>query len=112
MGYVIFAKVKQTNTTAYPGVLGVTWYGKITEFLLNPMASPGYRPPISTLRSGTNLVLSWPISSSFVLQTNASLGSTAAWQTVSSGLATNGSNVVYTNTMKGASGYFRLLKQP
>jgi hypothetical protein len=67
------------------------------------------RTPLTIQFAGTNLLLSWPVSSSnFVLQAASSLDSSAGWSTVTNQPVINSSNVLVT---VGATNtcFFRLM---
>ena len=77
------------------------------NFFLAEVAS---RPQLAIVRSGGNVILTWPTNSSgFVLQSNANL-STATWGTVLPvPLVVNGQNTV-TNSISGARRSYRLVQ--
>jgi hypothetical protein len=66
------------------------------------------QPTIQALVFGNQLVLSWPTSSEgFELQQSTTLGLTASWSTITSGIARAGDNFYRTNGLSG-SDYYRL----
>jgi uncharacterized repeat protein (TIGR03803 family) len=65
-------------------------------------------PSLEITSAGSQIVLSWPTNATgFALQSTTNLTS-GSWSNVTSGIATIGSNYVYTNTPSGTSGFFRL----
>ena len=80
---------------------GNTGYGTV-------FAMPVPLPSLAIASAGNQIVLSWPTNAaSFSLQSVTNLTS-GSWSNVTSGIATNGSNYVYTNTPSGTVGFFRL----
>lgn len=111
IGYVVASKVQNSYTASYPGVIGLSWYGRITEFLVTATGSATSKPTLQTSLANRQLVLSWPASATgVVLQTSSTLLPGAAWQSLTSGIATVGSDFVFTNTPGAGSGFFRLAK--
>lgn len=111
IGYVAASKVQNTYTSPYPGVLGFSWYGRITEFLVNATGSGSSTPPLRASLSAGKIVLSWPTSATgVVLQTSTTLATESTWQPISNGIATVGSNFVFTNNTSSSSGFFRLFR--
>jgi hypothetical protein len=75
------------------------------------VAGAGAAPSLNSARDGSQIVLSWPTSfTGFGLESTLSLTSGAPWSAVSpSPVVVNGSYTV-TNTMSGASKFYRLRK--
>ena len=111
IGYVVASKVKNSYPTAYPSSLGLSWYGRITEFLVGTAGPIVNKPSLRTSFSGQNLVLSWPsLATGVVLQTSSTLAPGANWRSLTNGIGIVGSDFVYTNQTTSVSGFFRLLK--
>jgi hypothetical protein len=79
------------------------------KVVLPPPVNTGSRPTLTATRSGTNLVLTWPLSATgFSLQSTVSLGSGASWGPAgTTPVQTNGVNEV-TTPITGQTAFFRL----
>jgi len=67
------------------------------------------QPTLTIARSGSNVILSWPTTSSgFTLQSNTSLPNSAGWVTVSPSPVIVGSNYNVTNSISGGVTFYRL----
>ncbi|MEI9960563.1 MAG: hypothetical protein WDM76_05340 [Limisphaerales bacterium] len=82
------------------------------EFLPQSGSQSVNQPEIIPALSGNKLILSWPSSASdYVLETSPKLGPGASWTPITSGIVTNGGNLVLTNSVTGTNAFFRLHKQ-
>jgi hypothetical protein len=67
-------------------------------------------PPVTIIKSGANVIFSWPTNAGgFALQTTTNLSS-GNWVTVTNPFTTIGTNVVFTNIISGKSAFFRLVQ--
>ncbi len=67
------------------------------------------QPSLSITRSGSDVILSWPASTSgWVLQSTATLPVNGSWATVPGTPVTQGANLVWTNTFPEGVRWFRL----
>jgi hypothetical protein len=68
---------------------------------------------LSIARVGANISVSWPVNAEgYVLQASPAVGLSANWQTITTGIVTNGNANVFLFTPAGPSnGFFRLQKQ-
>jgi hypothetical protein len=83
------------------------WSTQITELLV-ASAVPQV-PQLSVATSGTNLLISWPLSAAaFQLQSTTNLGSANSWGAVNQPLSTNGSVVSVLIPESGSQNFFRL----
>jgi hypothetical protein len=69
--------------------------------------------PALAITSSTNqVVLSWPVpTGNFVLQSTADLSS-GVWNTVTNGIATDGTNNFFTTPITAQNAFFQLVPQP
>jgi uncharacterized repeat protein (TIGR03803 family) len=89
--------------TAFSG--GSSGHGTLFSLSLGSVSAP----QLTIIRSGTNVIVTWPINAAgFTLQSTTNLVSPAAWNTVSPGpVIVNGQNAV-TNLVSGAQRFYRL----
>jgi hypothetical protein len=67
--------------------------------------------PLGIAPVGDQVVISWPaLGSNYILQATSDL-STGNWSTITSGITTNGTGYVFTNTVSSQAGYFRLKQE-
>jgi len=84
-----------------------TWSTQITQLLTSPS------PQLSLSNTGTNVLLSWPVTAvPFALQSAPSLGEKAAWSAVTPLPATNGATVSVTVPASSTGAFFRLVALP
>jgi hypothetical protein len=66
-------------------------------------------PRLTIIRSGTNVVLTWPANATgFALQSTTNLVSPAVWSAVSPAPVVVNTNNAVTNTISGARKFYRL----
>jgi hypothetical protein len=81
-----------------------TWATQITQLLTSPS------PQLSIANSGTNLLLSWPVTAvPFALWSSPSLSGNASWSAVSAMPMTNGATISVTMPSPSAGAFFRLV---
>jgi hypothetical protein len=81
-----------------------TWATQITQLLTSPS------PHLSIANSGTNLLLSWPVTAvPFALWSSSSLGGNASWSAVAAMPMTNGATVSLTMPASSTGAFFRLV---
>jgi len=70
------------------------------------------QPPIPSLlasRSGSQLVLSWPLwATNFVPEASGALGASASWSALTNAVGVSGSSLVATTAVNAASAFYRL----
>jgi hypothetical protein len=82
-----------------------TWATQITQLLTSPS------PQLSIVNTGTNLLLSWPVTTApFQLQSAPTLTGNGAWSSVVQTLTTNGSTISVLVPATGADAFFRLVQ--
>jgi uncharacterized repeat protein (TIGR03803 family) len=97
-----------SGSTLYGTTYSGGTYGDGTVFSLS------FRPQLTIIPSGTNVILTWPTNyagfdyTGYTLQSTTNLGSSAVWTTNSPApIVVNGQNVV-TNSITGTQQFFRL----
>jgi hypothetical protein len=84
-----------------------TWATQITQLRTSPS------PQLSIGKSGSNLVLSWPVTTvPFQLESTQDLGASASWLPVTPAGTTNGATVSATVSVSGPTTFFRLIAAP
>ncbi|HEY1490837.1 MAG TPA: hypothetical protein VGF90_07340, partial [Verrucomicrobiae bacterium] len=79
----------------------------ITVDVAPPPSGPLFQPV--TLSSGTNLLISWPLSAAgFQLQSSTNLGMPNSWLNVVTALTTNGGTISTLVPLQGPQQFFRL----
>jgi hypothetical protein len=69
-------------------------------------------PSLQAQASGTNLVISWPVSANgYALETSASLTGTNSWAPATNVPAIVGFQYTVTNAISGGSQFYRLYQQ-
>jgi uncharacterized repeat protein (TIGR03803 family) len=104
-GYYPYAPLVLSGNTLYGTTLegGVSGNGVVFSFTL-PMP-----PQLSIIRSGTNVILTWPTNAvGFTLQSTTNLAPPAAWTGVSPAPVVANTNNSVTNNISGAQKFYRL----
>jgi hypothetical protein len=87
-----------------PGALALD---DVTVDVVPPPSGPMFQPV--TLSSGTNLLISWPLSAAgFQLQSSTNLGIPNSWVNVVTPLTTNGGSISTLVPMQGPMQFYRL----
>jgi uncharacterized repeat protein (TIGR03803 family) len=99
------------GTTASDGVVHGDESGDGTVFGLSLGPVTVAPPQLIILRSGTNVVLGWPLAATgYTLQSTANLVSPAVWSTVSPPPVPLGTYNVVTNAISGTQEFYRLIQ--
>jgi sugar lactone lactonase YvrE len=89
------------------GTLFVADYGNSTIRQGTLESAPA--PELRIFLSANQVVLTWPASASnYVLETSPVLNETNAWVPITNGISVSGENLVLTNQVDTASGFYRL----
>jgi hypothetical protein len=84
-----------------------TWATQITQLLTSPS------PQLTIANTGTNLLLSWPVTTvPFALQSASGLAANAPWSSAGSVTVTNGNTVSTTLPISQTGEFFRLVASP
>jgi hypothetical protein len=68
-------------------------------------------PSMGIALAGDQVVVSWPtLASNYVLQSTTDLA-TGRWSNITNGITITGTNYVFTNSMSGQAGFFRIQEQ-
>jgi hypothetical protein len=91
---------------------------RIPDFLLvvygvelgpNVLLVPPSNPSLLASRSGSQVVLSWPLwATNFVLEASGALGASASWSALTNAVGVSGSSLVTTTAVNSASAFYRL----
>ena len=99
------------NISLPPGSFGVGIYGATVFSLMITNGIAQTNPPVFLnikLVNPSNAVVSWPSSATnYTLQTSTNLSS-GSWSNVTSGITTVSTNDVFSNSVSGKPGFFRL----
>jgi hypothetical protein len=75
----------------------------------NLLLVPPSNPSLLASRSGSQVVLSWPLwATNFVLETSGVLGASASWSALTNAVGLSGSSLVTTTAVNSASAFYRL----
>jgi hypothetical protein len=86
---------------------GILEYG--VELGPNLLLVPLSNPSLRASRSGSQVVLSWPLwATNFVLEASSALGASASWSALTNAVGVSGSSLVTTTAVNSASAFYRL----
>jgi uncharacterized repeat protein (TIGR03803 family) len=107
-GSTFYNSLVLTNTTLYGVASGGSPYTNGFAFAIN-LSSPAVSPALYTKISGTNLILTWPATSTgYTLYSGTNLNSIANWPIDPGNPAIVGGFYTVTNSLAGKQKFFRL----